>query len=331
MARWQFFFVSLLIHGTLGKIGMGRRVLDEHPEIVQYFATLPESCTTFHGCETFDVNNPPDLNTGDFDENIGFDIVEWYCCSLKSDSAEDLYEAADLWHNGICGSAYTTYLLSKHIDDLTLSEQHVLYYCPSIEGETHIWHTYTWTDLWSVVTLGFLASNESPFLSCPLDSQTVTDQVSFIITPYEQDILPHVYVQHGESIFGWGPVSIATDEFNSVTGGAGQFQVISSDNFQFTEDSYILELNVDVSSMMDEYLTIEEEGSYSLIDHNCGHVGLRLLAAGLGCQAQLVPFFTPVAMRSVLMNLVQEQEQGVGARLRKINRALRQALNALVN
>merc|ERR1719150_292643 len=50
------------------------------------------------------------------------------------------------------------------------------------------------------------------------------------------------------------------------------------------------------------YDEIEEEGVYNLIDHNCAHVALRLLAAGLGCTELIVPFFTPGALSALLSN-----------------------------
>jgi len=195
-----------------------------------------------------------------------------------------------------------------------------------------MWHAWTWADLWTVVTLGLSTSNESPYLSCTPGLQTGTDNATFIISPWEEDLVTHVYVKQGESIFGWNPVGIESDDWKSVTGASGKFIAFNADDFQISEDMFVLELeNFDVPSMMKQYAQIKEEGIYDLIDHNCAHVGLKLLAAGLGCKAHIIPFFTPPMMQSVLVNLEKRIEEELGDRLWKANTALRKALSALLN
>lgn len=286
---------------------------------------------SFGGCETYDVHSPPDVGTDDFDETLAFNIVDWACCALKTDNTEDLHEAANYAAKTLCGSSYyITYLLSKDVDDLSSPERTFLHYCPGVEGEDHMWHTWSWTDLWQVVVRGLSTSNKSPYLSCPSDLPTGTDHVTFMITPYQEDINPHVYVKQGESVFGWDVVDTTSDDFSSVTGARGMFHVKNADDFQLSEDTYVLELdNFDAPSMWAQYEQIKKEGIYDLIDHNCAHVGLKLLAAGLGCQAHIIPFFTSFVLQSVLVNLEKQNEEGLGERLWKVNRALRLALNAL--
>jgi len=272
------------------------------------------------------------VSTDDFQENLAYDVVDWYCCALKTDNKKHLHKAAYDWANTVCESSYVDYLQKKDVDELSAPEASVLHYCPQIEGENWMWHAWTWTDLWSVVTLGLSDSNESPYLSCPKNSKTGTDKVSFIITRFQEDINPHVYVKYNGELFGWSPVDIATDDFSSVTGGAGTFHVTDADSESF-KDAFEVEIgNFDVSSMMKKRKQIAKKGYYSLIEENCAHVGLELLAAGLGCQANKVPFFTPPVMHSVLVNLnKQNDEEGLTGRLRKVNRALRQALNIWIN
>jgi len=277
----------------------GRRALSEVRE-------LPDSCfeMTDNSCKEFSSLAMPDTST--FDAEVAHDLVEYYCCALRKDDAKELYDVALKFREFCESRSYLQWQnqnerrrsLASH-KGLTTAERAVAQYCPNYISPEEFYNP-TWSDLWNVVILGH---QSSAFLRCNGPSEG-NDRITITINGLKEDMWPHVWITAEGQTFSWSSAHPSSDSgrFDTVTGVEGQFAEEAAD-FEIPLDAPTWTVEgINLEKLMDEKEKIASI-PYDLIQNNCAHVALKLLSAGLGCEATIVPFFSPASMIKVMTNV----------------------------
>jgi len=241
-----------------------------------------------------------------FDEDVAVDLVAKYCCALRQDSTPKLRQTAVDFQEVCASEAFLQWMNGLGEEGAqSASQEAIAKYCPNslTLGE---FFTPTYTDLWKISRYGL---PRHVMMSCDAKQRPSTGQ-KVLVTLHgvgEMDLVPHVWLQleNGDEI-SWMPqqeLETMNEDFESVTGIPGTF--ISDRDYDLPPDSITYEVeNVDIEALLAEKdRIIQADEKYDLIEHNCAHVTLRLLAAGLGCSHRIIPFFSPVAMVSVMKNI----------------------------
>merc|ERR1712066_951804 len=91
------------------------------------------------------------------------------------------------------------------------------------------------------------------------------------------------------------------DLFAALEGLAGKFGSVYSLNAEY---AMVIE-GLDEEAMLAKKRELAETTTtYQVVDSNCGHQLLHILAAGMGCEAEIIPFYHP----SALMNALHRME-----------------------
>jgi len=259
---------------------------------------LPGSCYEMSDtpCKDFSTDAMPDTST--FDAEVAFALVDWGCCAMRKDDPKELHDVAIKFRE-VCES--TPYLewqrsLTSH-KGLTSAERSIVQYCPNYISPEEFYNP-TWADLWNVVILGH---QSSAFLRCN-GPRKGNGRVTVTINGLEEDMWPHVWITAEDGrTFSWSSAHPSTDlsSFDTVTGVEGRFAEEAA-KFEIPLDAPTWTVEgVNMENLLDEKERIAS-APYNLIQNNCAHVALKLLSAGLGCDATIVPFFSPASMIKVM-------------------------------
>lgn len=264
---------------------------------------VPISCLelTDTSCKDFSSVAFPDTST--FDAEVAFGLVDYLCCALRKDDPKELYNVAIKFREFCESTPYMQWqdsLISR--EGLTPAENSLAHYCPNYISPEEFYNP-TWADLWNVAILGH---QSSAFLRCNGPSKG-NGRITIAINGLTEDMWPHVWIKADGQTFGWSSAHPSTDSssFESMTGVEGRFNE-EADEFEIPLDvpTWTVE-GINVEKLMDEKKRIAS-AQYDLIQNNCAHVALKLLAAGLGCEANIVPFFSPASMLKVVNNVVSK-------------------------
>jgi len=240
-----------------------------------------------------------------FDEDVAVDLVAKYCCALREDSTPKLRQTAVHFQEVCSSEAFLQWMNGLAEEGVqSASQQAIAKYCPNALTLSEFF-TPTYTDLWKISRYGL---PRNVMMSCDGKRPSTGQKVTVTLHGFgEMNLVPHVWLEleNGDEI-SWTPseaLEAANEDFESVTGIPGEF--MSKRGYEVPPDAITFEIeNVNVEALLAEKdRIIKADEKYDLIDHNCAHVTLRLLAAGLGCSHRIIPFFSPVAMVSVLQNI----------------------------
>lgn len=249
-----------------------------------------------------------------FDEGNAVDLVAKYCCALREDSTSKLKQTASDFVELCSSDAFLQWMNSLGEEGTgSASQKAIAKYCPNALTLQEFF-TPTYTDLWKISRYGL---PRHVMMSCEGESKPSSGQ-KVIVTLHgigDTDLMPHVWLklENGDEI-SWMPeenVDDLNEDFESVTGIPGKFT--TELDYELPPDAITFEIehiNVEALLAKKEQI-IEAKETYDLISHNCAHVTLRLLAAGLGCSPRIIPFFSPVAMVKILQNIDQGDRKSV--------------------
>jgi len=241
-----------------------------------------------------------------FDEDVAVDLVAKYCCALREDSSPKLRQTAIDFQEVCSSEAFLQWMNGLGEQGVqSASQMAIAKYCPNALTLSEFF-TPTYTDLWKISRYGL---PRHVMMSCDGKQRPSMGQ-KVVVTLHgigEMDLVPHVWLQleNGDEI-SWMPqeeLEPMNEDFESVTGIPGKF--VMERDYDLPPDAITFEVeNVNIEALLAERdRIIQADEKYDLIAHNCAHVTLRLLAAGLGCSHRIIPFFSPVAMVSVLTNI----------------------------
>jgi len=267
---------------------------------------LPGSCFEMSDafCKDFSTNSMPATST--FDAKVAFDLADYYCCALRKDNPMELYKVASNFRNFCTSKPYLKWQnsLNSH-EGLTLAERTIAYYCPNYISPKEFFNP-SWASLWSVARLGL---QSSAFMTCNNGPSKSNGRVTVTINGLQEDRWPHVWISDEEGwTISWSTAHSSRDSssFDTVTGVEGQFEEGQASTLSIPVDAPTWTVEgINMEKMMDERKRISSE-PYGLLQNNCAHVALKLLSAGLGCEATIVPFFSPASMINVMNNIASK-------------------------
>lgn len=286
-----------------------RRMLGEKETESKMLMDIPVECFEPSDSICDGVGEETAMDLSVFDEDVAVDLVAKYCCALREDSTPKLQQTAIDFQEVCTSDAFLQWMNSLGEEGArSASQQAIAKYCPN-QLTLDDYFTPTYTDLWKIARYGL---PRHFMMKCDGKSKPSTGQ-KVIVTLHgigEMDLIPHVWLEleNGDKI-SWSPdanvdvMNYMNADFKSVTGVPGKF--LTERSYELPPDQITFEVeHINVEALLAEkQRIIEAKETYDLISHNCAHVTLRLLAAGLGCSHRIIPFFSPVAMVSVMQNI----------------------------
>jgi len=269
----------------------GRRNL-----FLQVQDSLHEACKNpNYECESHELNMDIDFSN----EEAMDHLVGSWCCVLRLESMEKIYELAFEFQKFCASDKFLQQQHSMDVANLSPSQIAFSAYCPNTIS-MGIFQISTYASLWLVSGFG---GSKTSMLQCsgtrPNTGNTIEVYMKSIDSGFD---LQHVILKVDGENLDWGSNihESDVDMFNFVTGVPGYFT--NTDTSSHTNKWTIH--NVDTDRLMQVKEEIALIGKYSLVERNCAQVALQLLAAGLGCTANPLPFVPPVAIWSVLDKVV---------------------------
>jgi len=232
----------------------------------------------------------------DFDKETVNSLISTYCCALRTLDTEKLRDIAASFEEYCEDPKVMRAEHNAENGELSVTQELMLIYCPN-RITSDAYKTESYIELFQVVLLG-----DPKFLSCPA-TKIGTDSIKLFIRygGSKQRSIGHTMIEIEDKRYSWQSVDdVDAGEFDSVVGVKGIFHE-EAEGEEIYDVVYTIE-GVDLGKLMAEMQDIAYTGKYDIIENNCNHVMLKLLAAGLGCQAKLAPFMPILGLKSVLQD-----------------------------
>jgi hypothetical protein len=212
-----------------------------------------------------------------------------------------VYKTVFDYHQG-CALA-SPYLQDVDPDDSSFLSA-LAQYCPNSMAPSVLSDEDRGMDLYQVASLD-LPEDGAPLSNCGTPSEHQTGNLTILIPEQLSDgDIAHFPAFIGDIVSeaSWVSWGAAEDEdhciadFCSMEGVPGMFHP----PYALTVARAFLVEGLDVGAMQDKKQELSSSGVYQIINNNCSHKLLQILAAGMGCDAEIIPFYLPSALVNAL-------------------------------
>lgn len=254
------------------------------------------------------------------------DAVHYYCCVLRQSEPAMVYKTVFRYHEG-CALASAFLQDSAPGTFLSLISQ----FCPNAMAPSVLSHEDRSVHLFQVASAEW---GGVPVSNCRRSSSSSNkDGKLTILMPVAQSDgdIAHFPAFIGDSVsqdswVSWmpGQDTECTSDFYSMEGLLGKFGGV----YPLTADRAFVIEGLDEAAMLAKKRELAANAaSYQIISNNCSHQLLRILAAGMGCDANIVPFYLPSALVNAMESMENNRELGDEAK-RGIENTIERFLNA---
>lgn len=289
----------------IGLLGRRRRLDTASPALVACLA--PSNEKIHEECVDVIAAGVPQFSTAVFEgvEAWAEQAVHYYCCVLRQSEPEEVYEIGFQYHK-LCASA--SHLFQEGTKSwlgilATYCPNNLSPYLPSKDDRSESLFALT----------GVERNPGMPLSNCKPTSQGEGTLTILFPEAQSQSDIAHVPGFIGEDVteeswISWVPVAgeeCPTIDFYAVEGMLGEFGKVYSLK---AARGFVIE-GLNEQAMLDKKAQLAQNyKTYDIIRNNCSHKMLRILAAGMGCDAEIIPFYIPSALGKVLENMDNSNE-----------------------
>merc|ERR1712156_1198751 len=280
--------------------GYGRRNLDS---AAMNACTSPPDADVHNQCSQVITMGAPSVSAAFQDPEVWAEqAVHYYCCVLRQSEPSMVYKTVFQYHE-TCALA-SPFLQNTPEEGSFLSI--VAKFCPN-----SIAPSVPSDDARSRTLFKVAAAERTgvPVSNCAESGSSNEGKLTILVPESQSDNdVAHFPAFIGstiseESWVSWEAVrsECSFDLFVALEGMAGQFGSVYSVK---AEHALVIE-GLDEAAMLAKKLELAETTTtYQVVDSNCSHQLLHILAAGMGCEAEMIPFYHP----SALMNALDKME-----------------------
>lgn len=225
--------------------------------------------------------------------------VHFYCCVMRQSEPETVYRMVFEYHQGCAAAASFLMTAPDQNTALALMAQ----FCPNSVSPAILSDEDRGAELFKVSSLQH--ETNLPVSNCGQGGNGDGKLTILLPTAQSDSDVSHFPAFIGndvteESWVSWMPVRDevcdATD-FHSMEGMPGHFGPV----YSLTAGKAFVIEGLDEEAMLAKKAELTETGTiYQIINNNCSHKLLHILAAGMGCDAEIVPFYLPSALVNAL-------------------------------
>jgi len=292
---------------------LGRRSL--HEDSLAWEACLsPPNPTVHQQCTEVITMGVPSVHTAFTDpESWAEEAVYYYCCVLRQSEPSMVYKTVFQYHQGC---ALASAFLQDAAPDSFLSL--IARFCPNSMAPSVISNEDRSVHLFQVASAEW---EGVPVANCDKSSSNRDGKLT-ILMPESQtdDDIAHFPAFIGDSVsedswVSWMPVADGgcIADFYSMEGLLGTFGGVYSLK---ADRAFVIE-GLDEEAMLAKKRELTETAvSYQIVTSNCSHQLLRILAAGMGCDAEIIPFYLPSALINAMESMENSRELDHAAKRR---------------
>lgn len=236
--------------------------------------------------------------------------VHYYCCVLRQSEPEMVYKTVFEYHQGCAAAAAFLQTVPDQNTALALIAQ----FCPNSVSPAISSNNDRGSVLFKVSSLDHGKSN-MPLYNCAKGSQGRGKLTILLPTATSDSDISHFPAFIGDTVteeswVSWMPTrteECEASDFYSMEGMPGHFGEVYS---LTAGEGFVIE-GLDEEAMLAKKAELSETAVvYQIISNNCSHKLLRILAAGMGCDAEIIPFYLP----SALVNALKTMDNARGLR-----------------
>lgn len=239
------------------------------------------------------------------------DCVHYYCCVLRMRHPSFVYKTVYDYHKDCA-------LASPYLQDVDPKDGSFLsaiaQYCPNSMAPSVPSDEDRGTGLYKVASLD-LSEDGLPLSNCGTPTEDQTGTLTIVIPEQLSDgDIAHFPAFIGNTIsqdswVSWGVVEdenhCGTSDFYSMEGVPGMFHP----PYALSVARVFVVEGLDEGAMQDKKQELSSSaGVYQIITNNCSHKLLQILAAGMGCDAEIIPFYLPSALVNALETMDNASE-----------------------
>lgn len=242
------------------------------------------------------------------------EAVYYYCCVLRQSEPSVVYKTVFQYHQGC---ALASAFLQNAAPDSFLSL--IAKFCPNSMAPSVMSNEDRSVNLFGIASAEW---GGVPVSNCTQSSSSdrKRDGKLTILMPESQsdNDIAHFPAFIGDSVsedswVSWMPVQDGEciADFYSMEGLLGTFGGVYSLK---ADRAFVIE-GLDEEAMLAKKRELTDNSmSYQIISSNCSHQLLRILAAGMGCDAEIVPFYLPSALVNAMESMENSRELDHGAK-----------------